>query len=125
MTNRQYFEVMVTVVEGSEMENKAEILEFLKGEIEKIDKKSASNARRKAEKAEENNALADAIRELLSTVEYATPKEIGIEIGVSTQKATSILKNVLMANDEVVRVTEGKSIFYALKKDEDSETETE
>jgi len=122
MTNRQYFEVMVTVVEGSEMENKAEILEFLKGEIEKIDKKSASNARRKAEKQEENNALADAIREVLSTVEYATPKEIGIEIGVSTQKATSILRREL--SDEVVKKTQGKGIYYSLVGS-DSETEVE
>lgn len=82
-------------------------------------KASSKSAKEKQKKAEENAPLLAKVREYLATTKAAGASEVGTAIGVSTPKATALLK-VLVANEEVTsvdgKVGKNKCKVYSLKQ---------
>lgn len=87
----------------------AEIVEFCQKEMAKIDKKAEA----KKAASEENQALEEAIVNFLEGEEGRAAAEVGATIGVSTQKASYMLRQ--MVNDgRLIRKLDGRRYLYAL-----------
>lgn len=107
ITNREMFNAVIELAQGN---GRQDIVEWANGRIAQLDKKSA-NRKPAAEKAE-NIELANAIVDVLeNATEKMSTTEIGSAVGISTSKATSLLKG-LVDNGKVVReVVKGKPMF--------------
>ena len=88
MTKREFFETITASTLAEE------IKEFAQNEINKLDEEKAKNAQKRAEKAKENEPLYTAILEIM-TDEPAIASEIATKIGVSTSKASSLLRSLV------------------------------
>lgn len=87
----------------------AEIVEFCQKEMAKLDKKADA---KKAASAE-NQALEEAIVNFLDGNADKTATEVGGAIGISTQKASYMLRQ--MVNDgRLTRKPDGRRYTYAL-----------
>lgn len=88
MTKREFFETITASTLAEE------IKEFAQNEINKLDEEKAKNAQKRAERAKENEPLYAAILEIM-TDEPAIASEIATKIGVSTSKASSLLRSLV------------------------------
>lgn len=111
MTKREVYELIKETVKG--FENEEFIAEFCDKEIELLDKKNASNEKRKEKRKAENKALDNQIITILQEVETATCKEIADELGLSFQKVTPRLTE-LENNGVVTREITKKVPFFSL-----------
>lgn len=91
MTKREFYTAI------TEAEVAAELKEFAVAEIEKLDAENAKNAAKRAEKAKENEPYFEKILELVSETPVVA-SEVAAELGVSTSKASSLLRTLV--NDE-------------------------
>ena len=97
-----------------------DVVEFAEHEIELLDKRNSADSKAKAKKAAENAALADKIVEYLATVEDAQATlDVATAVGISTQKATPILKGLvnegrLVDESRLVVTAEKRKKFYAI-----------
>ena len=91
MTKREFY-TAITEAEVAE-----ELKEFAVAEIEKLDAENAKNAAKRAEKAKENEPYFEKILELVGETPVVA-SEVAAELGVSTSKASSLLRTLV--NDE-------------------------
>ena len=88
MTKREFY-TAITEAEVAE-----ELKEFAVAEIEKLDAENAKNAAKRAEKAKENEPLYEEILKLM-TDKPVLASEVAVAIGVSTSKASSLLRTLV------------------------------
>lgn len=117
-TKAEMFATVIAIVEGSNHENKAALIERLNHEVELISKKSTSKA--SAEKAAFNEKLSDIILEVLTDNKARTVSEIqtadtrlSLAEGISNSKVTSLLGALVKAG-KVIRVMDKKKSYYSL-----------
>ena len=112
MTKKEMFnEIIVVATEN----NRMDIVDFAKAEIELLNKRNSTESKAKKEKAEETARLSENI---ITAVSNATDPmrtmEIANEIGVSPQKATPILKALVAEGKLVVNEIKGKVKVYTV-----------
>ena len=116
MTKKEWFAVLTSVVESSEMKNKTEALAFINHEVELLEKKSAKSGQTKTQK--ENVGIMESIKTALGEVGKAvTITELQAANSTmaqySNQKLSALLKK-LVENGEVVKITEKKKSYFSL-----------
>ena len=87
MTNREFYNAVI-----AETENK-ELAEFAVNALEKLDARNAKRASKPSKTQIENEPIIKAIAELL-TSEPMRASEIAEACGISTQKASALVKKV-------------------------------
>lgn len=120
MTKKEMFAMVIGVVNGLEVENKAEMLEFLNHEVELLEKKNSKSGQTKTQK--ENEVLLGQLE--LALAEFTRPitisefmKESSHEVAtLSNQKLSALMKKLVDA-EKVVKTTEKKKSYFALKSE--------
>lgn len=115
MTKKEMFAEVIAVVERVEVENKAEMLNFLAHEVELLNKKSSKSGQTKTQK--ENVLLMEQLVVALS--EMKKPVTISEFQGLSkaevatlsNQKLSALLKKLVEENKVVKTVEKKKSYF--------------
>lgn len=103
MTNREMLEAVIANAITEEVKEKAT------EELKKLDERNAKRVERNAEKAKENKPIMDKLFSLL-TSEPATTTVLAEAVGISTPKATPLLRKMVEDEGEYasVRSTEVK-----------------
>ena len=120
MTKKDWFAMVIAVVENSESEKKAEMIEFLNHEVELLSKKNSRTGQTKTQK--ENEVLLGQLE--LALAEFTRPitisefmKESSHEVAtLSNQKLSALMKKLVDA-EKVVKTTEKKKSYFALKRE--------
>ena len=114
MTKRDYFSKLIEIVEDANVDNSAEIVNFLNNEIKLLNKKS--NVKTKTQK--ENEVLMEIVFNTL--VEVGKPMTVSElmsaneEVGaMSNQKVSALLKK-LKEDERVVRVEDKKKAYFSI-----------
>ena len=123
MTKIEMFKAIKVVVDGTDVENKDEILAFVDHEIELIENRSTS---KKPTKTQKENI---AIMELIKTALYEVAKPVTIteliagspELAQYTPQKISALVKQLKDRGEVVRVEEKKKAYFSLAVESDTD----
>ena len=121
VTKREYFEEIKAIVEATEVENKADIVEFIDKQIEIL----ASRAEKAKERAAEKKEAGDAIRAAVLAVvteDLQTADEIAVQVEVEGEeitkakvvaRLTQLVKAELIVKD-TVKVDTRKLVAYKL-----------
>ena len=114
MTKRDYFSKLIEIVEGANVDNSAEIVNFLNNEIKLLNKKS--NVKTTTQK--ENEVLMEVVFNVLAEVgKPMTVSELmsaNEEVGaMSNQKVSALLKK-LKEDERVVRVEDKKKAYFSI-----------
>lgn len=116
VTKKENYEMLMEIVENSNSEIKAELVEFITKQIESIDAKAAKAKEKAAEKRAEGDELRAAVKSVL-TEELQTAETILSQIeGEELTKAkivarlTQLVKNG-EASKEEVKTEEGKKVM--------------
>ena len=114
MTKRDYFSKLIEIVEDANVDNSAEIVNFLNNEIKLLNKKS--NVKTKTQK--ENEVLMEvvfnALAEVGKPVTVSELMEANEEVGaMKNQKVTALLKK-LKENERVVRVEDKRKAYFSI-----------
>lgn len=117
MTKKEMFTMVANVVENAEVENKAEMLEFLAHEVELLNRKSGKSGETKTQK--ENKVLMEQL--LVALAEFEKPvtvsefmKESTHEVAtLSNQKLSALFKKLVEA-EKVVKTTEKKKSYFSV-----------
>lgn len=117
MTKKEMFTMVANVVENAEVENKAEMLEFLAHEVELLNRKSGKSGQTKTQK--ENEVLVEQVFNALA--ELGKPvtvsefmKESAHEVAtLSNQKLSALFKKLVEA-ERVVKTTEKKKSYFSV-----------
>ena len=120
MTKKEMFAMVLAVVEKSEVENKAEMVEFINHEVELLNRKSGKTGQTKTQK--ENEVLVEQVFVALS--EFDKPitvsefmKESTHEVAtLSNQKLSALLKK-LVDSGRVVKTTEKKKSYFSVVRE--------
>ena len=114
MTKRDYFSKLIEIVEGANVDNSEEIVNFLNNEIKLLNKKS--NVKTKTQK--ENEVLMEIVFNTL--VEVRKPMTVSElmsaneEVGaMSNQKVSALLKK-LKEDERVIRVEDKKKAYFSI-----------
>lgn len=117
MTKKEMFTMVAKVVENSEVENKAEMLEFIAHEVQLLEKKNSKTGQTKTQK--ENEVLMVQLFEALS--EFDRPvtvsefmKESNHEIATLSNQKLSALFKKLVDSQKVVKTIEKKKSFFSV-----------
>lgn len=103
-------EIITNLMNGTMLVTDEVAQAYFAHELELLDKKS-QNRKPASEKAE-NVALANSVMEVLeNATEKMATTEIGNAVGISTSKATSILKGLVSSGKVVREVVKGKPMF--------------
>ena len=118
MTQRDFFNEIIALAEANERED---IVEFAKGRIAVLDKKSANKKPTKTQ--EENEVLKGVILDTL-TVDGVTVSELQAKsealADLSNQKVSALLRQ-MVADGTVVKTVDKKKSYFALAVNEDNE----
>ena len=107
-------EMFGEVIALAEQAGRQDIVDFANHEIELLAKRNSADSKAKAKKAAENAELANKVVEFLAGVDAPVATlEIATAVGISTQKATPILKG-LVDEKRVVETVEKRKKFFAL-----------
>ena len=116
VTKKENYEMLMEIVENSNSEMKAELVDFITKQIESIDAKAAKAKEKAAEKRAEGDELRAAVKAVL-TEELQTAETILTQIeGEELTKAkivarlTQLVKNG-EASKEEVKTEEGKKVM--------------
>jgi hypothetical protein len=120
MTKKEMFAMVIALVNGSEVEHKEEMLGFLAHEVELLEKKNSKSGLTKVQK--ENEILLGQLE--LALAEFERPitisefmKESSHEVAtLSNQKLSALMKKLVDA-EKVVKTTEKKKSYFALKRE--------
>ncbi len=117
MTKKEMFAEVIAVVERVEVENKAEMLNFLAHEVELLNKKSSKSGQTKTQK--ENEVLKTQLLEALA--EFDKPKtvsefmkESSHEVATLSNQKLSRLLNDLVKAEKVIKTVEKKKSYFSL-----------
>lgn len=127
MTKREWYAVLVGIVEGSDYADKDGALEFINHEVELLEKKSGKTGKTKTQK--ENEALVEQVfAELANMDKPMTVSELQgaseFFAQFSNQKLSALLKKLKDA-ERIDKVVEGKKSYFSAKVEEVEETEGE
>ena len=112
MTKKEYFGEIKKIVEGANVDNRDEIIEFIDRQVELLSKKS--NTKTKAQK--ENEVLVEDIYNALAEVgEAVTVTDFIAKAGLefTNQKVSALLKKLVDAG-RVVKVTDKKKSYFSI-----------
>lgn len=111
VTKRDLIARLVALVDQVEVENKAQLLEFL----DKEDKALAKRASQPTKAQKENEPLKEAVLEVLANAGAPMAvKDVQEAVGLpSNQKATALLTALVKAG-KVVRTEDKKKAFYSI-----------
>lgn len=120
MTKKDWFAMVIAVVENSESEKKAEMIEFLNHEVELLSKKNSRTGQTKTQK--ENEVLLGQLE--LALAEFDRPitisefmKESSHEVAtLSNQKLSALMKKLVDAK-KVDKTVEKKKSYFSLKRE--------
>lgn len=126
MTKREMFAELTKVVNGAEVTNKEELLNFIAHEVELLNKKN-SRSGKPTKTQVENEEIKTKIFEVLSTsnkpmtvTQLLATEELS---GLSNQKVSALLTQ-LRKDDKIVRTVEKKVAYYStVTSDEVEEVE--
>ena len=111
MTKKEYFAEIVNLATAND---RADLVEFAEKEIELLNKRNSKDSKAAKAKAEEREKLERAICTVLAEFEEpARTLEIANAVGVSTQKSTPVLAE-LVAKEELLVKTEKRVKTYTL-----------
>ena len=129
MTKRDWYAVLVGIVEGSDYADKDGALDFINHEVELLAKKSGKTGKTKVQK--ENEVLIEQVFDELATMDK--PMTVSELQGASeffaqfsNQKLSALLKKLVDA-ERIDKVVEGKKSYFSAKVEviEDTDTEVE
>lgn len=125
MTKKEWFAVLVGIVEGSEYADKDGALEFINHEVELLEKKSGKTGKTKTQK--ENEVLVEQVFDELATFDKGmtvTELQGASEFlaQFSNQKLSALLKK-LVDSGRADKVVEGKKSYFSAVVYEDEVTE--
>jgi hypothetical protein len=109
--------MVMEVVENATVENKAELIAFLEHEVELLNKKSSKSGQTKTQK--ENELLKEALLTAFETMEGPVTisefqeKSAAPVAGLSNQKLSALL-NQLVKAEKMVKTVEKKRSYFAL-----------
>lgn len=107
MTKRDYFEEIKGIVEGTEVENKSELIYFLESQITSIENKAIKAKERAAAKKEAGDELRETVKSVL-TSEFQTAEEITAKIDaedISKAKVIARLTQLVNLGEAVKEAT--------------------
>ena len=103
-------EIITNLMNGTMLATDEVAQAYFAHELELLDKKSQN--RKPAAEKEENIELANAIVDVLGgATEKMSTTEIGSAVGISTSKATSLLKGLVASGKVTREVVKGKPMF--------------
>jgi len=129
MTKRDWYAVLVGIVEGSDYADKDGALDFINHEVELLAKKSGKTGKTKVQK--ENEVLIEQVFDELATMDK--PMTVSELQGASeffaqfsNQKLSALLKKLVDA-ERIDKAVEGKKSYFSAKVEvaEDTDTEVE
>ena len=110
MTQREFYNAVITSVENEEL------VTFATEQIEKLDIRNAKRKGAESKKAKENAPIKEAILGVL-THEPMTASDVASAVGISTQKASALLRQIEGLSVSEIKVPKkGKCKGYALAK---------
>jgi hypothetical protein len=115
MTKKDYFAQLVGIVEGAEVDNKTELLDFITHEVELLNKKNSRSGKPTARQVE-NEKIKTSIMTILECGKPLTVTQIMTALNdssLSNQRVSALLTQ-LKDNKEVVRTVEKKVAFYSI-----------
>jgi DNA-binding HxlR family transcriptional regulator len=127
MTKKDWFETISAFLEESSFEPKEEALNFLRHEIELLNKKSSSGKKTKNQKENEEvkKLILVALELFDKPVTVSTMIKENSEMSkLSSQKLSALLKQ-LIESGEVVRTVEKRVPYFSLAKEEEEEEAVE
>jgi len=118
MTKKEMFAMVLAVVEGSNAENKEEMVKFINHEVELLEKKNSKSGQTKVQK--ENEILLTQLE--LALKEFDRPvtisefmKESTHEVAtLSNQKLSALMKKLVEDRKTVVKTVEKKKSYFSL-----------
>ena len=130
ITKKEYFAMVAEIIEGSDAQNKEELMEFIQKQVEALDKKADKAKERAAEKKAAGDELRTKVQSVL-TEELQTIDEIVDAIGeedVTRNKVVARLTQLVAAGVAIKdKVDSGskKVMGYKLNTDADAAENTE
>ena len=116
VTKKENYEMLMEIVENSNSEMKAELVDFITKQIESIDAKAAKAKEKAAEKRAEGDELRAAVKSVLTNELQTAEMILGQIEGEELTKAkivarlTQLVKNG-EASKEEVKTEEGKKVM--------------
>lgn len=117
MTKREMFAMVQAVVENANVENKAEMLNFIEHEIELLNKKSSKSGQTKTQKENEilKEQLLSAFAEMKEPVTISEFQELSKSpVAQLTNQKLSALLNQLVKAGKMVKTVEKKKSHFSL-----------
>lgn len=108
MTKREFMEKVIATVEDEEMKT------FAEHEIEMLNARNAKRAEKPSKKAQENEPIKAEIEKVL-TDEPMLASVIAEKVGISTQKASALLRQMNLKVTDVKVKGKGVQKGYALQ----------
>ena len=112
MTKKDYFNVLIHVVEGANVENEAELVEFLNRQIELVSKKRTAQTKTQKENETIKEKIVVALKEINRPVTVDELRANDANMGeYSNQKLSALLKQLVDTNVVVKTIDKKKSYF--------------
>lgn len=118
LTKKDYFKMLVAVVENSNVENKAELQGFIAHEVDLLERKSANRGTTETAKTKENNEIIEkiynALAELNKPVTITELQAEVVELSEYTNQKISALMKKLVDSNRVVKVVDKKKSYFKI-----------
>ena len=119
VTKKEMFMELVAVIQKAGVEKESLYVEFLKHEIELLDKKAQAKSTAETAKQKENNAIIEKIFEALEAIgRPVTISELQAEktefAELSNQKISALMKK-LVDSEKVTRIMDKKKAYFIVK----------
>ena len=121
MTKREFLNEVIAVIDGTSEVDVLELKEFAKAEIVKLDERNANRSAKPTKTQIENKSIKEKILEVLSTGERMLTTEIAERVGISTQKASALCRQLVeskkLKDEKVTIPRKGKQKAYSILED--------
>ena len=117
MTKKEMFVVIAETIKAMEVENKAEMLNFIDHEVELLNKKSGKSGQTKTQKENEvlKEQLLNAFAKMEKSVTISEFQEKSNEpVAQLTNQKLSALLNQLVKTGKMVKTIEKKKSYFAI-----------
>lgn len=126
MTKREMFAELTKVVNGAEVTNKEELLNFIAHEVELLDKKNSRSGKPTTRQIE-NEKIKTSILTILECGKPLTVSQIMATLNdsnLSNQRVSALLTQ-LKDVEKVIRTVEKKVAYYSINTSDEIEEESE
>lgn len=125
MTKREFLNEVIAVIDGTSEVDVLELKEFAKAEIVKLDERNANRSSKPTKTQIENEPIKEKILEILSTGERMVASAIAEKVGISTQKASALCRQLVESKklkvEDVKIPKKGKQKAYVVNTAADEE----